>query len=978
MTKVSGCDVCNKSSLSLLLLRPSPIAIDSRLAAAGSATVLSDVDVTAGLLPGRVPTESRFALRLLRPGYVYVHIPRPPAGTKEWLEYRVTEQGDMVPRTSGLFGQPAASMACSRNGHNAAGMKLISLPQAHKIDEVWIAYSANLWSQQLKDRNKANPRTMQKVLLALKEANPNALAPSAENLKAKVLECALQHRLIDKAKEHEFPFNSLASMVDGLAEELQRAAGSHQKTKGNEFALVLRDPVGIAIELNELRLRRHELARREMERPENAYPLNSSHTLMGLKDFTVNDAFERAARNLTPIVSETTFVTTYKSSKNPKFAGATWEPLDPGSDNRAAGGAAPGRVWTDESREAFGKQMKVFQTRNWAQMSSQYDDGRRVKWLADFDQKMKVGHFDELEKFEKDWWEACSDSGFKAYFEFHFDPDDQNLPTNQPSSGLIYTREATLAQTPAPIKDQAVSKSYVQQLTEDVSEPSSVLLRALGANQAQVLAAMKGVLGLNTVASHIHGQRNDKLYEFARQTVLGAEGAANPNIVQKALVKYSWLSVALGDLMCGYTLAIAQSWVATVTAIGLRSGADFLGSAAGKKLLGSLGAVQLVQRAQELALESVVSGAALKTPMQITKKYPVGVAMYLLGARGGFSRSQITSAAREHVVELVLLTDNVEMASFQGNVENATKEGGGRIQFKTRQQAALLQAPQALRTVVLDDARFEQLWRARVATAAKATHAVQEVFRGGRAVAGSLDGRLALGAMLINVVGLISSINNLDSTNAKVVRNAWIGMTDSGLSVLGGALLTLEVAAKANVAARLGTNAVSRSVPIHTLRAAGFILGSIAGLVTAVGQFIKSADAEKTGYGEVRYFYIASGLAFAGSSVIGGFSVAGAVADRLVARQVAGMAVRRVALRYGAQGTAAALGVSLSGWGLILLAVGVLFEVGAVVLTPNDLQKWLQRSYFGYGRGNEPKFLSLDEELKALEKVFDLPKAQTD
>jgi hypothetical protein len=57
--------------------------------------------------------------------------------------------------------------------------------------------------------------------------------------------------------------------------------------------------------------------------------------------------------------------------------------------------------------------------------------------------------------------------------------------------------------------------------------------------------------------------------------------------------------------------------------------------------------------------------------------------------------------------------------------------------------------------------------------------------------------------------------------------------------------------------------------------------------------------------------------------------------------------------------------------------VGVLFEVGAVVMTPTELQSWLQRSYFGNGKGSALKFLSLDEEIKALETVFDVPKTQT-
>jgi hypothetical protein len=116
-------------------------------------------------------------------------------------------------------------------------------------------------------------------------------------------------------------------------------------------------------------------------------------------------------------------------------------------------------------------------------------------------------------------------------------------------------------------------------------------------------------------------------------------------------------------------------------------------------------------------------------------------------------------------------------------------------------------------------------------------------------------------------------------------------------------------------------------------------------------------------------------LAFAGSSGTGFLSAAGAIADRQIARGVASAAVRRIALRYGAEGTAALLGISVSGWGLILLGLGILFEVGAVVLTPTELQKWIQRSYFGYGRGKEPKFADWNTESTALQKVFDLPKA---
>jgi hypothetical protein len=56
------------------------------------------------------------------------------------------------------------------------------------------------------------------------------------------------------------------------------------------------------------------------------------------------------------------------------------------------------------------------------------------------------------------------------------------------------------------------------------------------------------------------------------------------------------------------------------------------------------------------------------------------------------------------------------------------------------------------------------------------------------------------------------------------------------------------------------------------------------------------------------------------------------------------------------------------------MALGILFEVGAVVSTPKELQKWLQRSYFGYGKGKE-NFFDWNDESGALQKLFAIPKS---
>ena len=163
----NGCKHCNRSGLSLLLLRPSPVVrfIESGLVPLGAKDVKSDDTLTAGLLPARKPTESRFVLRLLREGYVYIHIPNPPQGyKKDWLVYRVTDNANMIAEDNALFSQQPYQ-ACSAPGHNNVGMHLVEIPQAHLLigKPIWIAYSANLWSKELKGKNAAEASTDREV-----------------------------------------------------------------------------------------------------------------------------------------------------------------------------------------------------------------------------------------------------------------------------------------------------------------------------------------------------------------------------------------------------------------------------------------------------------------------------------------------------------------------------------------------------------------------------------------------------------------------------------------------------------------------------------------------------------------------------------------------------------------------------------------------------------------------------------------------
>lgn len=973
-----GCKDCNKSTLALLLLRPSPIALAEPLVPVGTqGKVTSDDGLVKGLIPARVPIESRTVLRLLRTGYVYVYLPAPPPGIKNWLVYRVTDNADLIPETSAEFKKMPMPAVCSSSGHNAIGMRLLGIPRAAEISSVWIAYSANLWNDTLKTQNAANPQAMQ--LLPLGAASVHSFAPTAANLQSKVLECAVPKLQVNGDTVHDFPFNSLAKNVDALSGQLQRAAACHPKTTGKELAVVLADPVGYATELNGLRLRRHALAQQEMEKPENAHPLNSSNALMGLKQVILDVNMGKSWETVSPVMGKGAFEDIMRVKPNPRGwpEGTQWFPQEVSPGNPVRSGFGTGYVMFPDHEERAAAWARKQSAATWAAMAKHYSEADRLAWNQKFESRMQSAHYEPLAKFEADWWEARKDGRFNDYFKLHFDENDPNRPHSPHSPGLVYTKEVTLATTPAPLTLGKVLTEYLDELSKEITEPTAVMQRALVANQAELFPKVQAVIDVNASLAfpHLHEKRNDKLYDLGAGVLAGAANASAPNAAQKLVVKYGWLTAVLGDALGGYTMVIAQSLNGALMGVAAgRGGLEFAKSAQGKELLNRLQAVQMVQRAIDMALQSVVSGGPLKTPMQITKRYPVHKAMLLLAGRDGVSRAQIRKSSKGGFVDVSLLTDNHEMSNLGGSMDDAIAQGAGRVELPAQPKAALLKTPTTLGMLTLSETQFSQLWRARANLSARAAEAVKESISGGWAVIRSLDGRLALGVILINGVGLKGTLDDLGSADAKKVRDAWVGMTDSTASVIGGLLQVWNVAAKASIAHRLGADAANASAGLHALRAGAAALGAVAGVANAAGQFARGMDAREDRNHGVMWMYFGSSAAFSGTAVTSGLTFAGALADRQLAKGVSSALIRRMAIRYGAGGVATLLGISVEGWGLLLLGAAVLFEVGAIMLTPTELQEWIKRSYFGGGPTGH-KFAKGDwgAEFAALEKLLASP-----
>lgn len=980
-TLIDKCDACQKSTLSLLLLRPSPVAKTAPLKAAGSDSVASDAAVMSGLLPAKLPTESRFALRLLRAGYVHVYIASPPPGVKKWLVYRVTDQADLVPESNAWFSQSAAGIPCSRKIHNPTGLKLLDIPQAHKVSELWIAYSANLWNDTLRNKNKANPEVMQKVSLA--GGSPNTFKPTAANLKSKVLECALSGLQINRATDHDFAFNSLAANVDRLAESLEKAAARHPKTQGKELAVVLRDPVGVATELNALRLRRHEMAKAELEKPENAYALGSINLIEGLeKQLIDSTAFDNYIA-VSPLQTKAAFD---KSTYPP---GTIWQKMTP-EDRRlqrekqsiivkAVGmgfvldNMNLGRVIYPDHDERLARWAKIEADKTWSKIADEFDTAERDQWLKAFENKMQTQHFAPQERMEQDWWAACQDTAFKNYFTLHFDENDPNKPTTLHSPGLTYTREVAGATTPAPTSLGGVLNDYLAQLMADAGQQDAVMLRALVANQKELIDKMKQALVEPGAADHLHENRNDKLYD------LGS------GLAQGGLAKYSWASAGLAILTGGYALQISQSLIAaTMIPVGAALGklapaataagaATGLGAADLARLSRALGA-QMVQQTVTMAMESIAQGRGPNTPILLTREIGISTMMRLIAGDTSAHAQQLAQQMERlprgnGKVKVSVLTDSHTLAKNHGDPKALIKANPASVVAVGGNTAHI--GGLAAATLAVDQKQFNALFRAQAGVTQRAAQAVRDSMQGGRAVITTLGGQLALGTMLINGVGLLNSLATIrNSKDAQAVRYAWYGLYDGVAGVLGGLMEVLAVGATAQALARApaGTTAAAavtaQSGLITGLRVSGALLGAVAGIVNGAANWARMKDAFAEGNPDVGRLYFLSAAAFAGLSGTSVAYGAGVAANRLVARGIGGGLVRTVSLRVGTASAASAL----SGWGLALLGAGLVFEVGAIILTPTPLEKWARRTRFGDQRSK--RFTTWQEELKALDDAF--------
>lgn len=188
------CDVCKLQGLAVY---PSRYAVVPKTFDAPALGPFDDKSVTGVAL-----TQSKYGLRQLREGFVYLLYESGPRGPFHWEVYSVAPDGTLWKQLdTASMKRVSAPQACQRKGHSASRVQYLVIEKPHQCGNVWIAFSEWPWSQDTVKRyggNDANAASLRKKRMQLIEPSTWISAPKPGPYSAPLTEANLQ-RVIEHA-----------------------------------------------------------------------------------------------------------------------------------------------------------------------------------------------------------------------------------------------------------------------------------------------------------------------------------------------------------------------------------------------------------------------------------------------------------------------------------------------------------------------------------------------------------------------------------------------------------------------------------------------------------------------------------------------------------------------------------------------------------------------------------------------------------
>nr|WP_297353116.1 toxin VasX [uncultured Caldimonas sp.] len=543
----STCSICDYSGLGIVFLSHAAVAIDQTLAPSEASELETHGDSVAAL---GLPTlaAAKLVLRSLRPGtYLHIYHETPPAWLKKraaeldkrrapkdrdpdeahWEVLRMIPGGALVPQDHPCFDAPAP-FACTKDGgtHIYTAMTY-RLRDAHLATGIRVAVSGNLWSRELRARNKGDLAVMERIdiqaalagnteafMKAPRKASPFVPAPDAQWFNKHVADFAL-HTLEHARYAGAQPLAAVKGNGTLLAQRIQALSAGHPQTAGKGFAYVLRDPVGTAQALAHISGARYKQSLDYAH--SKSHGLKSAGTIEMIRakiyDAQLEQAREKAGASgaLKPF----TQADLKTSSGRQRFTE---------KDARLALQLAKSGIWLQQQETSYQSyendkkihrnvhaeavylkyadnpsQGLVLTTReqlaqiNTGQATQKMDRLHNRAALQAFVQQyeQEVKRYEALvEQHDRDRERLLSWAPLAAYMQKHYDPADPNSHQRPHKPGEAYMSECCAVLMAGP-PTAALTELMRQWLTAVPSSDAGWVLRAMVANQQALVAELE-------------------------------------------------------------------------------------------------------------------------------------------------------------------------------------------------------------------------------------------------------------------------------------------------------------------------------------------------------------------------------------------------------------------------------------------------------------------------------------------------------
>ena len=892
-----SCNACERNGIPILLLRPAVVAENSLLRARRA---LSHPSLQE-------------SLRLLRKGYVYVLLDR-----RVWHAYQVTDAGHM--RHFNPYEMPRAEPAplaerCIQAAHDLPASFIGIDIDKYKI--AWIAYSQAPWPASVLDAYKSGkglaadyPQRFVIVDLPKLRDDPTAGGTA--------LGLEHTHLLNEHVAEYASGVDDFGSVHGWSSRGAQGAAmrnyltlmeRKHRLPQGVS-ALILPDPIGMAEELNNVRLAAYTQKRLWSEAPERRYAYLTSQCLLAIQQLY---AVQVDAETMDSTVSLMDLMPS-ESGTPPVFR-------DPELDRQ------------ERMQAKITDRVERLKERYW-ETNPPTEPRRqgRASFQARYDRDIKRFEND-IDAYGKDWAQVIGSAAWKRIVSMDYsDTDERSRLLRLMTVGACLDGGITDAM---PASDAASDEPETLGPTGTawralLSDPNSAAYLALNGHQAFLQTTFIPIFGAGTVANDAGKKYFDAVKSIISSKEIGAwrEGRA-ADAADQLLAAIHGASKRLhqhlnaGSKAAFDAVQMSGAWLyrnAQMTQVVIQLTVGELLSICAEELQR---AGETLQQDAGRRVRAFVFAGLISIPDPAVRNTLIDVTLWVEGSAEDVRKrinalttvagNQVESAARQ-------------VGSVARQVEGAVRKAEDAAQKVTH--GAMRKISAGMKNL---EAPAAQLLKGLELSAAHA----KEFAKNGltslkRLSVGSGYGALSLVSLYFLHDSVRTSLDAARETVGARHPEAMAALYGAGVGLLGAGVeaggLALRIGAESvqpfmrRVAAADG-GAVARAIGMgKTLIKAGGVIAALGGVADGVGSFAAEARAKGQGDDRAADFYSAGGvLSWLGAA----FSA------------------------YGAATSGALLGPLGMGIGLMLLAF-VALNV-AKSKESSSLELWARRSYFGQG-----------------------------